>query len=139
MEKEIENTENFGIEEILSKYGKLFKAKEVETGEDKQQIYIEYSKDTGSRTFLTPYGIARIIIETSNFNKVLNEIDNDDKVLNFLIGLTQEYDDTSDRYYDLWFDDFEGTHYIVVTYPYNNKKAEEELKVYLDRKITLED
>ena len=68
MEKEIENTGNFGIEEILAEYGEIFKAKEVATGEDKQQIYIEYSKDTGSRIFLTPYGIACIIIETGNSN-----------------------------------------------------------------------
>ncbi len=139
MEKEIENTGNFGIEEILAEYGEIFKAKEVATGEDKQQIYIEYSKDTGSRIFLTPYGIACIIIETGNSNKVLNEIDNDDKVLNFLIGLTQEYDDTLQKSYNLWFDDFDGTHYIVETSPYNNKEAEEELRTYLDRKITLED
>jgi hypothetical protein len=38
MEKEIENTGNFGIEEILAEYGEIFKAKEVATGEDKQQI-----------------------------------------------------------------------------------------------------
>ena len=147
MEREPQNTEIFGAEEILREYGEIFDKQTVvnvgdEINTEKEiPFYLENSdrsKDTSSRIVLTPHGIIILSVlesDPGNKEKVFHEIDEDVNILMYLDRIAQSFDGKDDkRAYNIMNIYFLDSHYFSEVLPYNHSGARKIVEMHLKRK-----